>query len=71
MVVTQMLHSMLHSPVPTRAEVLDIFNAVLDGASYLMVTGETTVGEYPAQVIHYLKKTAFEAEKYIKNYDVF
>ena len=71
MVVTQMLHSMLHAPVPTRAEVLDIFNAVLDGASYLMVTGETTVGEYPAQVIHYLKRTAFEAEKYIKNYGVF
>lgn len=65
MVVTQMLHSMILSPIPTRAEVLDIFNAVLDGASYLMVTGETSIGHYPEQVIHYLRRTADEAEKYL------
>jgi pyruvate kinase len=65
MVVTQMLESMISSPVPTRAEVSDIFNAVLDGASYLMVTGETAVGQYPDLVIHYLKKTTAEAEQYL------
>ncbi len=64
MVVTQMLASMEHSPVPTRAEVSDIFNAVLDGASSVMVTGETAVGEYPVRVIEYMSKTVREAEKY-------
>ena len=62
MVVTQMLFSMEHSPVPTRAEVSDIFNAVLDGAASVMVTGETAAGEYPAEVIRYLTNTVREAE---------
>ena len=66
MVVTQMLSSMEQSPVPTRAEVSDIFNAVLDGASSLMVTGETAAGKYPVEVMRYLTKTAAEAENYRK-----
>ena len=65
MVVTQMLDSMTHRQVPTRAEVSDIFNAVLDGASSVMVTGETAAGEYPSLAIRYLARTAREAEAYI------
>ncbi len=62
MVVTQMLASMENSPVPTRAEVSDIYNAVLDGASSVMVTGETAAGKYPAEVIRYLVRTALQEE---------
>ncbi|MCR5558441.1 MAG: pyruvate kinase [Butyrivibrio sp.] len=58
MVVTQMLSSMEHSKVPTRAEVSDIYNAVTDGANSVMVTGETAIGDNPVEVIRYLKKTA-------------
>ena len=62
MVVTQMLDSMMHRQVPTRAEVSDIFNAVMDGASSVMVTGETAAGDYPVLAIRYLYKTVREAE---------
>ena len=64
MVVTQMLDSMIQRQVPTRAEVSDIFNAVLDGASSVMVTGETAAGEHPALVIRYLTRTVREAEQF-------
>ena len=62
MVVTQMLASMEQNPVPTRAEVSDIYNAVLDGAASVMVTGETAVGKYPAEAIRYLANTVRQAE---------
>ena len=66
MVVTQMLASMEHSPVPTRAEVSDIFNAVLDGAASVMVTGETAAGKWPVETIRYLTETVRQAEAYKK-----
>jgi len=61
-VVTQMLASMEQNPVPTRAEVSDIFHAVYHGAWGVMVTGETAVGKYPVEVIRYLSQTAAQAE---------
>ena len=65
MVVTQMLASMEQNAVPTRAEVSDIFNAVLDGAASVMVTGETAAGKHPAEVIRYLVNTVRSAEQYL------
>lgn len=61
LVVTQLLASMESRAVPTRAEVSDIFNAVLDGADALMLTGETAAGAYPVQAMTYLCNTAREA----------
>ena len=65
MVATQLLSTMEKSAVPTRAEVSDIFNAVLDGASAVMATGETAVGEHPIEVVRYLTNTVRSAEQYL------
>jgi len=66
MVVTEMLKNMIENPIPSRAEVLDIFNACLDNAKYLMVTNETAIGKYPIDVIDYLSKTSLTAIEYKK-----
>ncbi|MDO5146502.1 MAG: pyruvate kinase [Eubacteriales bacterium] len=64
MIVTQLLASMEDHPIPTRAEVNDIFNAVLDGASSLMLTGETASGRHPVLAMEMLADTAYEALRY-------
>lgn len=66
LVVTQMLDSMNVRQVPTRAEVSDIFNAVLDGASSVMLTGETAAGENPIYSIRYMARTVRAAEEYLR-----
>lgn len=65
MVVTQMLASMEQSAVPTRAEVSDIFRAVQQGASSVMLTGETAAGKYPIEAMEYMGNTVREAEQYL------
>lgn len=58
MVSTQMLHSMHHSAVPTRAEVTDVYAAAKSGAHYLLLTGETAAGEYPVEAVDWFTKLA-------------
>ena len=64
LVVTQMLHSMIHAPTPTRAEVTDIAFAIISGASAIMLTGETAMGDYPAESMEVFAQTAFNAHQY-------
>ncbi|HEY0262797.1 MAG TPA: pyruvate kinase [Chitinophagales bacterium] len=68
-VATQMMDSMIEAPNPTRAEITDVANAVIDGTDAVMLSGETSTGKYPARVIQIMSKILHNVEDHALIYD--
>ena len=64
-VATHLLESMIDNPIPTRAEVTDVANAIYEGTDAVMLSGETSVGNYPIRCVEQLDKIAKNAERYL------
>jgi len=67
---TQMLDSMIHNPVPTRAEASDVANAVWDGTDVVMLSGETSIGKFPIRTVNIMNDIIRNAEKHLFNHIV-
>ncbi|HBD25138.1 MAG: pyruvate kinase [Candidatus Zambryskibacteria bacterium RIFOXYD1_FULL_40_13] len=63
---TGMMESMIDAPIPSRAEVSDVANAIIDGTDAIMLSKETTLGHYPIETLETVTKIALETEKYLK-----
>ena len=63
-VATHLLESMINNPIPTRAEVTDVANAIYEGADAVMLSGETSIGSYPVECVEFISRIAKQTEKY-------